>query len=85
MRASPDTDGAEEELYIKGRTVIWSQGSHGRWVTLRSFTSEFPVQLTCWARFEDEPTLHQLPIGNDKRTRILFVKKYLTIIICTSC
>ncbi|XP_059480357.1 anaphase-promoting complex subunit 1 isoform X2 [Neocloeon triangulifer] len=65
IRSSPDVDGAEEELYINGRTVIWSQGSHSRWITLRSFTSEFPVQLTCWATFRDSPSLHQLPLKND--------------------
>lgn len=85
LRASPETDGAEEELYIKGRTVIWSQGSHGRWITLRSFTSEFPVQLTCWARFQDEPTLHQLPIGNDKRNIIFSKIIYCLLIIFPSC
>ncbi|CAB3377512.1 Hypothetical predicted protein [Cloeon dipterum] len=65
IRASPDIDGAEEELYINGRTVVWSQGAHYRWTILRSFTSEFPVHLTCWATFKDSPALHQLPLRND--------------------
>ncbi|KAF4529714.1 hypothetical protein B566_EDAN015343 [Ephemera danica] len=58
LRTCPENEG-EDELHVKGRTIVWSRGSHSKWQTLKSFTIEAPVVAACWATFHPCPSLHQ--------------------------
>lgn len=45
----------EEELYIKGNTVIWSKGFAGdAKTTICAYTSQHPIKQAIWCTFYDQ-------------------------------
>ncbi|XP_069677644.1 anaphase-promoting complex subunit 1 isoform X2 [Periplaneta americana] len=55
------SSGEEEELYVKGRTAVWSRGVDGSRVVLCCYTCETPVKHALWCTFHtsasDRPVL----------------------------
>lgn len=51
----------EEELYVKGKTAVWSRGVDGSQVVLCCYTCETPVKHALWCTFHssasDKPVL----------------------------
>jgi hypothetical protein len=51
----------EEELYVKGKTAVWSRGVDGSQVVICCYTCETPVRHALWCTFHtatsDKPVL----------------------------